>query len=220
MFGKDLAAPGRVRVKICGVTTLADALIAIHAGADALGFNFFRGSRRYVNPRHESDWMSSLPNEIMKVAVMVDPTWSDLTKAAHLPFIDAIQLHGNEPVEFCRRVAENGILFAKALPVSRSEELENRADFFTNTVILDSSTARGFGGSGETFDWTLGRRFVEKNPRLQVIIAGGLTPENVAEAVRTIRPFGVDVTTGVESSAGRKDPARVQAFIAAARSLE
>jgi len=217
MFAKDLTAPGRVRVKICGITTLADALTAIHCGADALGFNFFPASRRYVNARTESDWMASLPKHVLKVAVMVDPIWSELTKAAQFPFIDAIQLHGSEPVEFCRRVAENRIPFAKALPVVGPEALENIPDFFTNTVILDSRTARGFGGSGETFDWMAGRRFVENNPRLQVIVAGGLTPENVADAVRTIQPFGVDVTTGVESSAGRKDPRRVEAFIAAAR---
>jgi phosphoribosylanthranilate isomerase len=219
MFRKDLTVPGRVRVKICGVTTLADALMAIHCGADALGFNFYLGSRRYLNLRTESDWMSSLPDDVLKVAVMVNPSWSELIEAAQLPFIDAIQLHGHEPVEFCRRVAENGIPFAKALPVAEPDALENAADFFTDTVILDSSGPRGFGGSGETFDWMIGRRFVEKNPRLQVIVAGGLTPENVAEAVRTIQPFGVDVTTGVESSAGRKDPHRVQAFVEAARGL-
>jgi phosphoribosylanthranilate isomerase len=219
MFAKDLAAPDRLRVKICGITTLSDALAAIHGGADALGFNFFPPSRRYIDVRTESDWMATLPKDVLKVAVMVDPTWSELTKAAGLPFIDAIQLHGREPAEFCRRVAENGIRFAKALPVAGPESLGEIPNFFTDTVILDSSTPRGFGGSGETFDWMTGRRFVEKNPRLQVIVAGGLTPENVGEAVRTIRPFGVDVTSGVESSAGRKDAGRVRAFVAAARGL-
>lgn len=219
MLAKDFTAPGQVRVKICGITTLADALAAIHCGADALGFNFFPPSRRYVNARTESDWMLSLPKHVLKVAVMVDPTWSELTQAAGLPFIDAIQLHGHEPAEFCRRVAQNRIPFSKALAVIGPESLENVPDFFTNIVILDSSSQRGFGGSGETFNWTVGREFVEKNPQLHVIVAGGLTPENVAEAVQTIRPFGVDVTTGVESSAGRKDPRRVEAFIAAARGL-
>ena len=216
MFAKDPAPSGRVRVKICGITTLADALAAIHGGADALGFNFFPQSKRYVNVRTESDWMATLPRDVLKVAVMVDPTWSELTKAAQLSFIDAIQLHGSEPVEFCRRVAENQIPFAKALPVAGPRPLENVPDFFTDMVILDSNTPRGFGGSGEKFDWMIGSKFVEQNPRLRVIVAGGLTPENVAEAVGTIRPFGVDVTSGVESSAGRKDPHRVQAFIAAA----
>lgn len=217
MFAKDAAVSDRVRVKICGITTLADALAAIHSGADALGFNFFRGSKRYVDSGVESDWMLNLPPDVARVAVLVNPTWNELTKAAALPFIDAVQLHGQETPEFCRRVAEKGIRFSKALPVDGSGGLGAVPEFFTDTVVLDCSSNRGFGGTGETFDWAIGREFRRTHPHLKVIVAGGLTPKNVGQAVRLMRPFAVDVTTGVESIPGRKDAQRLRDFIVAVR---
>ena len=218
MFGKEFATPGRIAVKICGITTLADALVAIHCGADALGFILFSGSRRYLDPRTASDWMINLPAEVRKVAVMVNPTLDEVVRIAALPFIDAIQLHGHESPEFCRRVAEKGISFIKAIPMGESDSLEVTPHFFTESVLLDSSSRRGFGGTGETFQWEAGRKFIEEHPGLRVTVAGGLTPDNVAEAVRTMRPFAVDVTSGVESTPGRKEPGRVRDFIAVVRS--
>jgi phosphoribosylanthranilate isomerase len=111
---------------------------------------------------------------------------------------------------------EEGIRFEKALPVSGLDSLVNVPDFSTRTVLLDSSGAGVFGGSGRTFPWEIARVCIEANPQLRVILAGGLSPENVAEAVATARPFGVDATTGVEASPGRKDYARLRAFISAA----
>jgi phosphoribosylanthranilate isomerase len=219
MFAKDATLPERVRVKICGITTLADALVAIHAGADALGFNLVGTSKRRINLRTEADWIWNLPVEVARVAVMADPSWDELSKVAALPFINAIQLHGHESPAFCRRVAENGITFAKALPVDASGGLGEVPDFFTDTVVLDCSSRRGFGGTGETFDWAIGRRFVQEHSNLRVIVAGGLTPSNVAEAVRIMRPFAVDVTTGVELAPGRKDPGQVRDFVAATRAV-
>src|SRR5689334_22651450 len=104
MFGDD-AAGGRIRVKICGLTTLADSLMAVRAGADALGFIFYPGSRRFVGAGKARDWMMNLPREVTKVAVLVNPTLDDVIETAALPFIDAIQLHGSESPEFCRRIA-------------------------------------------------------------------------------------------------------------------
>jgi phosphoribosylanthranilate isomerase len=112
---------------------------------------------------------------------------------------------------------DEGIRFEKALPVTGPDSLIDVPDFFTGRVLLDSSLPGEFGGSGRTFPWELARRFIEANSELQVILAGGLTPENVAEAIRIVRPFGVDVTTGVEASAGRKDHALLRGFINAAR---
>jgi phosphoribosylanthranilate isomerase len=163
--------------------------------------------------------MGNLPADVMKVAVLVDPTWEDLLQATALPFIDAVQLHGHERPEFCRRVAQQGIRFAKALPMADAAGIGAIADFFTDTVLLDSSSNRGFGGSGATFPWALGHQFSQQHPDLKVIVAGGLTPENVAEAIQTVRPFAVDVTTGVESSPRHKDPTRVRDFITAVRRL-
>jgi phosphoribosylanthranilate isomerase len=138
-------------------------------------------------------------------------------RAAALPFIDALQLHGDESPEFCQRLAEKGIRFAKAVPVGGQALLADVPHFFTDLMMLDTMSARGFGGTGETFPWSLGRRFVKGHPEYKVIVAGGLTPHNVADAIRTIRPFGVDVTTGVESAPRRKDLRLLYAFFASVR---
>jgi phosphoribosylanthranilate isomerase len=204
-----------LRIKICGLTTPQDAWAAIEFGADALGFNFFPGSKRYVGG--EPGWIAELPDSIDKIAILVNPGF-DETKALARKFgIAAVQLHGAESPEFCRRLRDQGVRFEKAIPVSGFGSLANCPDFFTRTVLLDSSQAGEFGGSGRTFPWELARNFIEANPALRVVIAGGLTPENVAEAVATVRPFGVDVTTGVETVPGRKNHDRLRAFIAAAR---
>lgn len=206
----------RPRVKICGLTRAADAVAAIEFGADALGFNFFPGSRRYV-PIGERDWIAALPEDVAKVAVLVDPDWNEAMTAAALPGIAALQLHGQETPEFCRRLAEEGIRFAKALPVSEEASVVEAPSFCTRTIVLDSARAGEFGGSGRAFKWELAREFVKANPKLRVILAGGLTPENVADAVALVRPFGVDVTSAVESAERVKDHGRLRAFITAAR---
>ena len=204
-----------LRIKICGLTTPQDALAAIELGADALGFNFFAGSKRFVG--NDAAWIGDLPKSVEKVAVVVNPGWEEAVAIARAPGVTALQLHGAESPEFCLRLREAGIQFEKALPVGGPESLVNVPDFSTDTVLLDSSEGGEFGGSGRTFSWDVARDFIEANPHLRVILAGGLAPENVAEAVAAVRPFGVDVTTGVEAGPGRKDYGRLRAFIAAAR---
>ncbi len=220
MFGEGIAADGRVRVKICGITNLADALAAIDRGADALGFNLFPGSKRHIDLRSEADWMAALPKHVDRVAVLVNPSWNEATRAAAWPFIDALQLHGNESPEFCERLTGCGIRFAKVVPVPEQGFLSAVPEFFTDLLMLDAASRGAFGGTGQTFPWLLGRHFVENHPEHKVIVAGGLTSANVSEAIRTIRPFGVDVTTGVELSPGRKDPRRLRAFLAAVRNTQ
>lgn len=204
-----------LRIKICGLTTPQDAAAAIEFGADALGFNFFPGSKRYVGS--EAAWIAALPGNIEKLAIVVNPSWEQAKAIVGAAGITALQLHGTESPEFCRRLMEEGIRFEKALPVSGPDSLLNVPDFSTRTVLLDSSGAGVFGGSGRTFPWEIARIFIEVNPQLRVILAGGLNPENVADAVAAARPFGVDVTTGVEASPGCKDYTRLRAFISAAR---
>jgi phosphoribosylanthranilate isomerase len=206
-----------LRVKICGLTTPQDAAAAIEFGADALGFNFFPGSKRYLRMETAGEWIASLPGNVEKVAILVNPSWEEANAAAATGGMTALQLHGTEAPEFCRRLMENRIRFEKAVPVAGPDSLANIPDFFTPTVLLDSGGAGGFGGSGRTFSWEIARDFVLSHPHLRVILAGGLTPENVAEAVVVVRPFGVDVTSGVESVPGHKDHARLRDFIAAAR---
>jgi phosphoribosylanthranilate isomerase len=204
-----------LRVKICGVTTRADAEAAIEFGADALGFNFFPGSKRYVGK--EMAWIGKLAEKVERLAILVNPSWDEAKAIAGMQGITALQLHGTESPEFCRRLMEEGIRFEKALSVVGQDALANVPDFFTSTVLLDSGRPGEFGGSGRTFPWEIARGFVDANPDLRVILAGGLTPENVATAIEAVRPFGVDVTTGVEAFPGRKDYGRLRAFIAAAR---
>jgi phosphoribosylanthranilate isomerase len=208
-----------LRVKICGLTTPQDASAAIESGADALGFNFFSGSKRYVRPEIAGTWIGGLPADVEKVAILVNPSWDEAMAAARLAGITALQLHGAETPEFCRRLKEQGIRFEKALPVSGPDSVAALPEFHTLTLLLDSGGAGEFGGSGRTFPWSIARDFVRARPAMRVILAGGLTPENVAEAVAVVRPFGVDVTSGVEASPGRKDHDRMRAFIAAARAV-
>ncbi|MEY2481863.1 MAG: phosphoribosylanthranilate isomerase [Verrucomicrobiota bacterium] len=216
MFGGDNPAVVRPRVKICGITNAADATAAIEFGADALGFNFSAGSKRCIR-LSAGEWIAELPSEIVKIAVLVDADWDEALALAALPGISGLQLHGRETPEFCQRLAERGIQFIKALPVTTAELLRKAPSYFTKTVLLDSGEQGKFGGSGRTFPWEIAREFIAANPDLRVILAGGLTPDNVAAAVAAARPFGVDVTTGVESSPGRKDHGLLRAFIAAAR---
>jgi phosphoribosylanthranilate isomerase len=219
MFGNRLMPEGRVFVKICGITNQADALAAIDAGADALGFNLVPQSKRYIDIRLAAEWIQSLPRKICKVAVMKDPLWEDALRTSQLPFIDGLQLHGSESPEFCRRLAEAGVRFAKALPVRGSESFANVSDFFTDTIILDSASGADFGGSGKVFPWRFAKEFVQTQKKLRLVVAGGLDASNVSEAIATVCPYGVDVTTGVEISPGRKDHRQLKIFVEAVRTV-
>ncbi len=217
MFGKKLESRGRVFVKICGITNEDDARVAIEADADALGFNLVPRSKRYIDLDAVALWIDKLPPDICKVAVLADPNWEDACRVGQLPLFDALQLHGGESPEFCRRLADAGIAFAKAVPVSGSKSLAGLPNYFTDTIILDSSARGTFGGTGKPFPWKFAPEFVRHHPKVAVILAGGLNPQNVAEAVGLVRPRGVDVTTGVEASPGRKDAGLVRAFVQAVR---
>lgn len=217
MFAGSLKSGGGLFVKICGITTEADAVAAIEAGADALGFNVVPQSKRCIDLDAAAGWLAKLPKETWKVAVTADPNWEDACRIGRRPFIDALQLHGKESRDFCRRLRDAGIPFAKAVPVTGSKSLADLPDYFTDTMILDSKTAEGFGGTGKPFPWKFAPEFVRNHPKINVILAGGLNPENVTEAVRLVKPRGVDVTTGVEVAPGRKNPDLVRAFIDAAR---
>lgn len=219
MSAQETAAVGRLRVKVCGITNADDARVAIEAGADALGFNCYAGSKRWVDLTRARDWMRDLPEDVWRIAVVVDPHWEEAVAIARLPFIDALQLHGCESAEFCARLAGEEIRFGKALPATMGDALEKARSFSTDTIVLDSTDGGGFGGTGRTFPWSIAAEFVEAHPTMQVVLAGGLTPANVQEAVRLVRPWGVDVTSGVELAPGRKDHALVRRFVEAARAV-
>lgn len=190
---------------------------AIEAGADALGFNFSPRSRRQLDRRADGDWLSNVPPSVLRVAVVTSPVWQELVEISDFPFIDAVQLHGEETPAFCHRLLESKIAFAKAIPITSGEEAPEVSGFFTDTVLLDSKQGDRFGGSGQTFDWSVASAVIRNNPNMKVIVGGGLNPQNVGEAVRTVRPCGVDVASGVELPSGAKDPKLVERFISAVR---
>jgi phosphoribosylanthranilate isomerase len=205
-----------VFVKICGITNRADAEAIIAAGVDALGFNFWPESERYVEPADAAEWITALPDSVIRVAVLVNPSVAYAKEIAAIDGIDCLQLHGAESPEFCLSLVEAQIPFWKAVPMIERHTL--LPDFHTNRLLLDTAAGTKFGGTGTPFPWNWARDLIVANPAWEFILAGGLNPENVAEAVNQARPFGVDVASGVEASPGRKDIYRVRDFITAARS--
>jgi phosphoribosylanthranilate isomerase len=203
-----------VRVKICGITSARDALAAVDAGADALGFMFYEASPRRVTPEQSLEIIRELPPFVARVGVFVNPTADQVRAAISETGIDTLQFHGEETPEFCRQF---GLRVIKAFRVRDVLSLKRLADFRSEAWLLDSFVEGKHGGTGAIFNWDLAAQAVKQGGR--VILAGGLTPENVAEAVRRVRPYAVDVSSGVEFAPGRKDIAKVRAFIAAAKAV-
>jgi phosphoribosylanthranilate isomerase len=201
-----------VHVKICGITNVEDAQAAVEAGAEALGFVFYRPSPRYVTPEQARNIIRTLPPFVTTVGLFVDvpaATINDLTGRCGL---DRIQLHGHETPAFCDLIAQPVI---KAFRVKGADSLAHLPHYKVSAYLLDAYVEGALpGGTGASFAWDLA---AEAKPYGPVILAGGLTPENVAVAVRQIRPYGVDVSTGVERAPGLKDHTKVQAFIAGAK---
>jgi phosphoribosylanthranilate isomerase len=201
-----------VQVKICGVTRVEDARLAVRLGADAIGLNFWPRSRRFVTPDAARAIVRALPPFVTAVGVFVDPTRDEALRAAEVSGIQVFQLHGDEPPELA---ASLPLPVVKALRVADRSALAALARYEVSAFLLDAPSA-GYGGSGERFDWALA---AEAARSARILLAGGLTPENVAEAVRVVRPYGVDVASGVErvGAPGVKDEDRISAFIRAAK---
>ena len=201
-----------VRVKICGITSLADAEAAIQAGADALGFVFCEASPRCLSTQSAALICADLPPFVVKVGLFVNPTQSIMAETLNACRIDVVQLHGDESPEFCSAVPRPVI---KAFRIRDKSSLKELAAYPGATWLLDSYVAGKLGGTGEQFNWELARRAVQSSSR--IILAGGLTPANVATAVRQVRPYAVDVSSGVESAPGRKDRQKLEDFVRAAK---
>ena len=200
-----------VRVKICGITRLEDALAAADLGADALGFNLWPGSPRFVRPEAAGEIVARLPPFVTPVGVFVNQPRDEVRRLAALAGVAALQLHGDEAPPDCERL---GLPVIKAFRVAGPEDLAALAAYGSVAAVLLDSRSEGFGGSGRAFDWELARRAAGGKP---LVLAGGLGPGNVAEAVRAVRPFAVDSASGVESSPGVKDREKVARFVRAAK---
>ena len=202
-------------IKICGITNLDDANAAVDAGADALGFMFYRSSKRFIEVSVARSLVEQLPARIAKAGVFVNPTDAEVHEVIAATGIDTLQFHGEETPEFCSRFRPLRIW--KAFRMESAESLRVVRRFpEADAWLLDSHVAGNHGGTGHGFDWDLA--ITAKLKGRPVILAGGLNPDNVAAAVAHVQPFGIDVSSGVESSPGKKDHGKIAAFIAAARS--
>jgi phosphoribosylanthranilate isomerase len=199
-------------VKICGITNPADAQAAIEARADALGFVFYAKSPRCLTIPAAAEISRQLPGFVMRVGVFVNALKAEVLRAISECGLNLLQFHGDEPPEYCLQF---GLMCMKAFRMRDAATLRELTQYKTDAWLLDAYSPEAVGGSGEKFNWELAiaaQRFGKP-----IFLAGGLTPENVAEAVRKVRPFGVDVSSGVEISPGKKDPAKVRAFVNAAK---
>ncbi len=200
-----------VRVKICGITNLEDALVAIEAGADMLGF-VFAASPRQVTPEQALRIIEKLPDKVEKVGVFVNADLEFVKQTMDVCRLDQAQLHGNETPEYCAAIGVSKVV--KAFRVQDASVLDAMKSCKASAYLLDAYDPARAGGTGRTFDWDIARKAGKYG---KIVLSGGLNPDNVKEAVATVNPYGVDVSSGVEATPGKKDPAKVKAFIAAAR---
>ncbi|MBI5025951.1 MAG: phosphoribosylanthranilate isomerase [Nitrospirae bacterium] len=202
-----------VKVKICGITNIEDALAAVKFGADALGFVFYKGSPRVITPDRAKDIISKLPPLVSTVGVFVNEDLREIKRIIQHAGLDTVQLHGDEPPEMCaisRRII-------KAIRVKDLTDLEPLSRYKVSAFLLDTYTPETLGGTGQIFNWDIA---VEAKRFGRIILAGGLTPQNVAEAIQWVRPYGIDVATGVEGAKKeKKDHAKMKLFIHRAKSV-
>jgi phosphoribosylanthranilate isomerase len=201
-------------IKICGITSLADALAAVEAGADALGFNFYRPSPRYIEARAAREIIEQLPPEILTVGVFVnEPTPESVRKIVQEAGVAAIQLHGDESPEFCRALGDLYVI--KVLAVGNDFNLSRVSTYEVPAIMLDAKHEKLRGGTGRIIDWSLAKKAAELSPKL--FLAGGLSPENVADAILAVRPYAVDACSSLEEVPGKKNYGRVREFVQAVR---
>ena len=203
-----------VRVKICGITNLEDAVASIEAGAHTLGFNFYQQSPRYIEPLAARDIIQQMPASIMCVGIFVNvPDTEQVRRIAGEAGLHAVQLHGDESPAYCQELKD--LFVIKALRVTSGFDPEQAAQYETEAVLLDGFSPVAFGGAGQTFDWSIATR---TRPLVgKLFLAGGLNENNVAAAIESVQPYAVDACSGLESIPGRKDMVKVRAFIAVVR---
>jgi phosphoribosylanthranilate isomerase len=201
-------------VKICGITNLPDALAAVEFGADALGFNFYRKSPRYIEPVKVKKILQDIPPSVMKVGVFVNESEQIVKDLAIDLELDVLQFHGMETPQYCEQFSAP---YWKAFRMKDEKTLELMQKYKPDHFLVDAFVENAFGGTGELANWNLA---VEAKKFGKIILAGGLNDENVAAAIRTVQPVGVDVASGIESRAGQKDTAKLERFISNAREAD
>lgn len=195
------------RIKICGITNVEDALHAVEAGADALGFVFYAKSPRCVTPQQAQKVVAALPPFVTTVGLFVNESIPRIRRVMAAARLDVVQLHGDEQPDDC---LIEPLRVIKALRVKDAASLEGADKYDVSALLLDAWSDEAYGGTGEQFDWRLVRQLTAERP---LVLAGGLNPDNVAIAVREVQPYAVDVSSGVEAEAGKKDHQKVAEFI-------
>tara|TARA_B100002019_G_scaffold275131_1_gene272720 strand:+ start:119 stop:784 length:666 start_codon:yes stop_codon:yes gene_type:complete len=215
----------RTRIKICGITNLIDAQVAIKAGVDALGFVFYPHSKRDISISTAADFCNKLPPFVDRVGLFVDPSEEDVKNTLDHVSLSLLQFHGNETPEFCESFS---VPYIKSIPMSVGADIENKisndevikkiSSLHTNAAgfLLDSYHKGLPGGSGVTFDWSSVKNISDK----PMILAGGLNKDNICKAISSLSPYAVDVSSGVESGPGKKDSRKIFEFVQSVRSLE
>jgi phosphoribosylanthranilate isomerase len=196
----------RVKLKVCGITSLEDARTAIECGADYLGFNFYPKSPRYIAPAKARKIIEKLRRKVITVGIFVnEPRPEDVIEILGTSGAQMAQLHGDEDARYCEQVGASHVI--KALRIGEGFEVRRVLEYPSAAILLDTFDAKIYGGTGKTVNWEIAR---EAAKLTKIFLAGGLSPENIGEAVRKVEPFAVDVNSGVESVPGRKDREKLQ----------
>lgn len=213
------------RIKICGVSSRQDVTVCVEAGADAIGFNFYPRSPRYIPPRDASAIAKTIPRGVTKVGVFVDSPVGEIREIAFRATLDWIQLHGEEPPEILQQLRP--LVCVKAFRINSQTGLEvvrqylaacEKLNVMPRAILLDSRDDSAPGGTGKSFDWELARQLLTQMPAAPpLILSGGLTPENVADAILQVKPAAVDVASGVEESPGKKSAEKIRLFVSRAK---
>ncbi len=203
-------------IKICGITNLEDAVAAVAAGADALGFNFYKPSPRYITPQNAREIIEQLSGSLLKVGVFVNEELESVRNITAEADLTALQLHGDESPAYCSELAHQYII--KVLAVSHDFDPTMTQRYQVDAIMLDTKHNTLRGGTGRAFDWSIAQQVSQRVPKLY--LAGGLSPENVADAIETVRPYAVDACSSLEDQPGTKNHERMRAFVAAVRSVK
>ncbi len=202
-----------VRIKICGITNPEDALFATDLGVDALGFVFYSKSPRYIEPKEAHKIIQLLPPFLTKVGVFVNETTARVNEIIELTGIDIVQLHGQEPPEYCQKLERKVI---KAFRIASNFNLEQVGAYKVDAYLLDTYVKGIYGGTGESFDWEIAKRAKRYG---RIILAGGLNPENIEAAIQQVRPYAVDISSGVEIRPGKKDRRKLEQLVLQVRNF-
>ena len=211
-----LSQSERTAVKVCGVRSERQALDIAAKGVDALGVNFWSQSKRYIDPAEAQEWLPDVGDSVTVVGLFVNADFDEIEEHFENELFSVAQLHGDEDADFCQRLVDREIPFIKALAVKESADLGDLSAYGTRAFLLDAAQ-EGYGGGGISFDWNLAARIIRENEEYRFLLAGGIKPTTVAEAIRVARPAGVDVASGVETSPGMKDLGLVEDLVTLAR---